>query len=182
VVVKKKEVTPCESDVHEESSVCGLIAERDRLLADKDAAELKIKELSEEAARARADFYNYRARVERDRERDRKLASEQVVTELLPVLENLERISESVEKDSSLYKGMTMVVNQFSSVLCGLGLEQVCTDGAFDPCLHEAVALEPVDDQSKDGLILCTLRKGYRLAGRVLRAAQVRVGKHEDKN
>lgn len=130
-----------------------------------------------ENARGRADFYNYRTRVERDRERDRKLAAEHAVSELLPVLENLERVCDSVDKESQVYKGITMVAAQFSSVLCGLGLEQICTDGEFDPNMHEAVVMEPVNDESQDGLIIGTLRKGYRLAGRVIRAAQVRVGK-----
>lgn len=163
---------------HEEISADELICECEQVSAEVPCAEQEIKKLTEEIARARADFYNYRTRVERDRERDRRLAAEQAVSELLPVLENLERICDSADIESQLHKGMTMVVGQFSSVLCGLGLEQICCEGEFDPNLHEAVTMEPVDDEAKDGFILGTLRKGYRLAGRVIRAAQVRVGKY----
>lgn len=175
--MSKREEPPREDMPGNEIPAAELLAERDSLLAEKSAAEEKIKSLVEENARGRADFYNYRTRVERDRERDRKLAAEQAVSELLPVLENLERVCDSVDKESQVYKGITMVAAQFSSVLCGLGLEQICTDGEFDPNMHEAVAMEHVDDESQDGLIIGTLRKGYRLAGRVIRAAQVRVGK-----
>lgn len=157
-----------------------LLVEREKLLAELAAAGEEIKSLNEQIARARADFYNYRTRVERDRERDRKLAAEQAVTELLPVLENLERICGSVERDSQLHKGISMVAGQFASALCGLGLEQICTEGEFDPNVHEAVQMQPVDDASKDGFILNTLRKGYKLAGRVIKAAQVSVGKFTD--
>jgi molecular chaperone GrpE len=161
-------------------------AERDLLLAESDKAKQEIKklteqvkDLTEEAARARADYYNFRARVERDRERDRKLASEKSVEKLLPVFENMERICGAVDdKDSSLAKGMTMVIKQFSDAMYGMGLEMIPTEGQFDPSVHEAISLEPVKEEAKDGHIIETLRKGYKLAGRVMRAAQVRVGKY----
>lgn len=175
--MKKKEQASCETTQRGEGGAEDILAERERLIAERDASAEEVKRLGEQVARAHADFYNYRTRVERDRERDRKLAAEQAILELLPVLENLERICESSDKDSPLYKGISMVVSQFSSVLCGLGLEQISTEGGFDPNVHEAVMMEQVDDESKDGFILGTLRKGYKLAGRVIRAAQVRVGK-----
>lgn len=174
-----KEDNPSEEIQNTEFSPEELLDESEKLVAERAAAEEKIKNLNDQIARAHADFYNYRTRVERDRERDRKLAAEQAITELLPVLENLERICDSTEKDSPLHKGISMVASQFSAVLCGLGLEQICTDGAFDPGVHEAVMMQPVEE-SKDGLIQSTLRKGYKLAGRVIRAAQVSVGKFTD--
>ena len=120
--------------------------------------------------------------MERDRERDRKLASEKAIKDLLPVYENLERLVEAVEdKEGSLYKGMSMISRQFAAAMQDLGLEQIPTDGKFDPALHEAVSMEPVADEAKDGFIIGALRKGYRLAGRVIRAPQVRVGKFTGK-
>lgn len=137
------------------------------------------KSLTEEAARARADYYNLRTRVERDREKNCKLAAERSVEELLPVFENLERVCCAVEdEESNLYKGIMMVTKQFYKALENLGLESIETEGDFDPSVHEAVSMEPVDDESRDGCIIGTLRKGYRLAGRIIRAPQVRVGKY----
>ena len=141
----------------------------------------EIKSLTEEAARARADYYNLRTRVERDREKNCKLAAERSVEELLPVFENLERVCCAVEdEESNLYKGIMMVTKQFYKALENLGLESIETEGAFDPSVHEAVSIEPIDDESRDGCIIGTLRKGYKLAGRIIRAPQVRVGKYTD--
>ena len=140
-----------------------------------------IKTLTEDAARARADYYNLRTRVERDREKNCKLAAERSIEELLPVFENLERICCAIDdEESNLYKGMTMITKQFYKALENLGLERIDTEGEFDPSVHEAVSIEPVEDASKDNCIIGTLRKGYRLAGRIIRAPQVRVGKHPD--
>lgn len=140
-----------------------------------------IKTLTEDAARARADYYNLRTRVERDREKNCKLAAERSIEELLPVFENLERVCCAIDdEESNLYKGMTMITKQFYKALENLGLERIDTEGEFDPSVHEAVSIEPVEDVSKDNCIIGTLRKGYRLAGRIIRAPQVRVGKHTD--
>ena len=140
-----------------------------------------IKTLTEDAARARADYYNLRTRVERDREKNCKLAAERSIEELLPVFENLERICCAIDdEESNLYKGMTMITKQFYKALENLGLERIDTEGEFDPSVHEAVSIEPVEDASKDNCIIGTLRKGYRLAGRIIRAPQVRVGKYPD--
>lgn len=167
-----------------------LSASEDLILPENDHENLseiiekmkkEVKSLTEEAARARADYYNLRTRVERDREKNCKLAAEKSIEELLPVYENLERVCCAVEdEESNLYKGMAMITKQFYKALENLGLEKIETEGEFDPSVHEAVSIEPIEDRSKDNCIIGTLRKGYRLAGRVIRAPQVRVGKHTD--
>lgn len=155
--------------------------DQEKLLAVIEKMEKDIKTLTEEAARARADYYNLRTRVERDREKNCKLAARKSIEELLPVFENLERVCCAVEdEENNLYKGMSMITNQFYKALENLGLEKIETEGQFDPSLHEAVSIEPLDDRSKDGCIIGTLRKGYRLAGHVIRAPQVRVGKYTE--
>ena len=155
--------------------------DQDNLLEIIEKMKQDIKNLTEDAARARADYYNLRTRVERDREKNCKLAAERSIEELLPVFENLERICCAIDdEESNLYKGMTMVTKQFYKALENLGLERIDTEGEFDPSVHEAVSIEPVEDASKDNCIIGTLRKGYRLAGRIIRAPQVRVGKRTD--
>ncbi|NLD05562.1 MAG: nucleotide exchange factor GrpE [Synergistaceae bacterium] len=157
--------------------------DQEKLLEIIEKMKKEIKTLTEEAARARADYYNLRTRVERDREKNCKFAAERSIEELLPVFENLERVCHACaveDEDSNLYKGMSMITKQFYKALENLGLEKVETDGAFDPSVHEAVSIEPVDDISKDNCIIGTLRKGYKLAGRIIRAPQVRVGKHTE--
>lgn len=150
------------------------------LKKELEEARKLCEEYREEAARAKADFYNYRTRVERDRARDRVLAAECTVDALLPVLDNLDRTLEAVDdKESALFKGVAMVQRQFLSALQDLGLKAVDTDCAFDPKFHEAMAVEDVDSESKNGAILEVFYKGYMLGDKVLRAAQVKVGKKE---
>jgi molecular chaperone GrpE len=145
---------------------------------DFEALREEADALKEEAARAKADLYNYRARVERDRKRDRELAAENAVMSLLPVMDNLERALEAEsDKDSSMYKGISMVQRQFFSALQGLGLKVIETSGAFDPALHDAIATVDVDDDERDGTVAEVFHKGYMLGDKVLQAAKVKVGR-----
>ncbi|MDO5114841.1 MAG: nucleotide exchange factor GrpE [Synergistaceae bacterium] len=163
----------------EESASQPDAAELAALTEETERQREEIKKLKEEVARSRADYFNLRTRMERDRESNAKLAAEQAINEMLPVLENLERIAAAVkEPESSLAKGMEMVIKQFSDGLCRLGLEFIPVEGKFDPALHEAVSMEAIDDESKDGHIIGALCRGYKLAGRVLKAPQVRVGRY----
>ena len=187
---KAKEISTAAENEQIEKTARTLSADEEKKFSENNNEELlkmtedmkkEIKSLTEEAARARADYYNLRTRVERDRERNCKLAAEKSIEELLPVFENLERICCAIEdEESNLYKGMVMITKQFYKALENLGLEYIETEGAFDPSVHEAVSMEPLGDKSKDGCIIGTLRKGYKLAGRIIRAPQVRVGKYTE--
>ena len=187
---KAKEISTAAENEQIEKTERTLSADEEKKFSENNNEELlkmtedmkkEIKSLTEEAARARADYYNLRTRVERDRERNCKLAAEKSIEELLPVFENLERICCAIEdEESNLYKGMVMITKQFYKALENLGLEYIETEGTFDPSVHEAVSMEPLGDKSKDGCIIGTLRKGYKLAGRIIRAPQVRVGKYTE--
>ncbi|MDR1650832.1 MAG: nucleotide exchange factor GrpE [Synergistaceae bacterium] len=143
-----------------------------------EEARLEAARFRDEAARAKADFYNYRARVERDRARDRALAAENAVLELLPVLDNFERALEAEsDKSSSMYKGVSMVQRQFFGVLQNLGLVIIDAAGAFDPSLHEALMTVDVESGEDDGRVMEVMDKGYMLGDKVLRAARVKVGR-----
>ena len=177
---KEEELKNQEREASAQPAEAAELSEMDKLKAELAEKDEKIKALTEEAARARADYYNFRTRVERDRERDMKFAAERSVNGLLPVYENLERVFESLpDKEDNFAKGVSMVVKQFFEVLGSLGLEEIRAEGKFDPSLHEAVMTEAVKDEAEDGSVLAVFRKGYTLAGRVLRAAQVKVGKYE---
>ncbi|HPJ26947.1 MAG TPA: nucleotide exchange factor GrpE [Synergistaceae bacterium] len=132
--------------------------------------------LQEEVSRARADYYNLRQRTARDASKQRALASETAVRELVPVLDNLDRALGAADKDDPLLKGVSMVRRQFFEALKLLGLEEIESRGAFDPSLHEAVGVIPVEDSDLDGTVVEELQKGYLLGGKVLRASQVRIG------
>ncbi|MDR1471090.1 MAG: nucleotide exchange factor GrpE [Synergistaceae bacterium] len=160
----------------DEPNECG--ADAASLAKQLEEARREAEEYKDEAVRAKADFYNYRARVERDRARDRALAAEGAVDALLPVLDNFERALGAVQdRDSAIYKGVSMVQRQFFSALQSLGLKTIEAAGRFDPALHEAVMAVDVESDEENGAILEQLHVGYMLGDKVLRASQVKVGR-----
>lgn len=146
-----------------------------------EAEKLKqeIDSLKTEIKTVRADFYNFRQRTIKERSETRIRAKEEVITEILPVLDNLDRaLSAGTEDTAGIVKGVEMVQRQFLGVLEGLGVSIIKTEGQkFDPSLHDASGTEKVDDPELDGVIITEILKGYRTKDRVLRPAKVTVGK-----
>ena len=146
-----------------------------------EAEKLKqeIDSLKTEIKTVRADFYNFRQRTIKEKTETRSRAKEEVITEILPVLDNLDRaLTASSDDPAGIVKGVEMVQRQFLGVLEGLGVSIIKTDGEnFDPALHDASGTEKVDDPDLDGKITAELLRGYRTKDRVLRPAKVTVGK-----
>lgn len=130
-------------------------------------------------ARALRDLEAAQKRVERDAERVFDEKRRELVLELLPVLDNLDRTiaAADTKSDPGLVAGVRMVRAELESVLLRYGVERVDAAGQrFDPALHQAVAAVPVVDAGLVGNVLSQVAPGYRFAGKVLRAAQVSVG------
>lgn len=164
-------------EVHEENE------EQNDEHEPEDEKDKRIKELEHDLAVCRADSYNYRQRVIKERSETRKRSQEDVITAILPVLDNLNRALESAHMDdgTNILTGVEMVQRQFMSVLDSLGVSEIKTSGeAFDPSLHDASGTEEVDDPELDGKIITERLKGYRTKERVLRPAQVTVGKKKN--
>ena len=145
-----------------------------------DTRESEMEDLKNQLATARADLYNYRQRTERERAKHRKLIAEDKAAEFLPVLDNLDRAlcvpEDGLAKDVLI--GVRMVQRQFLSVLENSDVTIIPTEGClFDPTLHDAIETELVETPEQNGFILCELVRGYRTPERVLRPAQVRVGR-----
>jgi molecular chaperone GrpE len=123
--------------------------------------------------RVAADFENYRKRAARDQESLVARAAERLVRELLPVLDDLERALRAAEQheEAELEEGVRLVHRQLADALRKEGLEEIPTDGKFDPHLHEALLAQPVE--AEEGTVVEVLQKGYRLGDRVLRPARV---------
>ena len=146
----------------------------------EDERDIRIKELEHDLAVCRADSYNYRQRVIKERNETRKRSQEDVIIAILPVLDNLNRAIESAHLDdgTNILTGVEMVQRQFMNVLEGFGVSAINSEGeVFDPALHDASGTEKVDDPELDGKIIAERLKGYRTKERVLRASQVVVGK-----
>jgi molecular chaperone GrpE len=123
--------------------------------------------------RVAAEFDNYRKRVARDQQSLAARAHERLVKELLPVLDDLERALHAAEEhqEAKLEDGVRLVHRELQEALAKEGLQEIETNGHFDPHVHEALLSQP--SEQGDGAILEVLQKGYRLGDRVLRPARV---------
>jgi molecular chaperone GrpE len=124
--------------------------------------------------RMKADFDNFRKRMERERVHHRAAAAREVVVQVLPVLDNLERaVGALSQQDAALAGGVDMVRGQLAAVLSGHGLAEVPAEGApFDPTVHEAIASVPSADHA-EGTVIEVVEKGYRAGDDLVRAAKV---------
>lgn len=131
-------------------------------------------EYLEALRRLKAEFENSRKRQEKELARVRETASEKLVMELLPVLDNVDR---ALESEGDLREGVRATREHFASVLGEAGLAPVTSDGQhFDPNVHEAVMGQP-SDEHEEGTILQTFERGYLLNGKPIRPAKVVVAR-----
>jgi molecular chaperone GrpE len=123
--------------------------------------------------RLAADFDNYRKRTAREQLELTKRATERLVTELLPVLDDLERALEAAEQheEAKLEDGVRLVHRSLADALRREGLAEIETNGQFDPHVHEALLSQP--SEAEEGSVVQVIQKGYRLGDRVLRPARV---------
>ena len=138
--------------------------------------EQKVAELDNQLKRAVADYQNLEKRVSEGRSELTSFMGAELVRRLLPVLDHLEQALKGMsetDKQSGWAKGVELAVKEFEQVLQSEGLEQIAADGQFDPSLHEAVDTH----EGENDIILEVVRKGYNLNGKVLRPAQVVVGR-----
>jgi molecular chaperone GrpE len=129
--------------------------------------------------RLQAEYDNFKKRSQKEKEADRKYKSQDLITELLPALDNFERALqvEVTEANSSLVDGITMVYRQLQDALKSQGVEVIESEGqTFDPNLHHAV-MQIEDDEKESNTVVEELQKGYMLKDRVVRPAMVKVNK-----
>jgi molecular chaperone GrpE len=144
------------------------------LTEELEAVRRERDEYLDNARRLKAELENSRRRQEKERARFVQLASERLMKELLPVLDNLDR---ALEVEGDIREGIRATRDQLFSVLGQEGLTPVASDGqSFDPNVHEAVMSQPSDEHEED-TILQTLERGYVLNGKPIRPAKVVVSK-----
>ena len=132
----------------------------------------------ETALRSRAELENFRKRMSREKLDAVRYGTQSLLEELLPVIDNFEMglMAAEQDQDSMIYQGMAMVKKQLDDFLEGQGVKALATEGEFDPNRHDAVA-EEESDEVEPGHIIRTMRRGYLLNDRLLRAASVVVAK-----
>jgi molecular chaperone GrpE len=139
--------------------------------AELDALQTQVEERTADLQRISAEYSNYRRRVERDRQLTIALAKAQVASELLTVLDDIERAQEH----GDLSGAFKAVADKLVAGLQAHGLEAFGAIGdGFDPAVHEAVHHDTSPDVHEP-TVTAVLRRGYRLGERVLRPAMVAV-------
>jgi molecular chaperone GrpE len=151
------------------------ISATDRQLADAQAERDSFRD---KWTRSLAEFENYRKRVQREQEEDRKYQSLPIIRAILPAMDGLTRALQAAEKSGQsgeLMTGVQMVAKQFETTLVGFGAKRIDSLGQpFDPNLHEAIQQIPSADHPPMTVML-EVEAGYTLHDRVIRPAKVLV-------
>jgi molecular chaperone GrpE len=148
----------------------------DEKQAAADAGEQEIAALNNRLLRLQADFDNFRKRSLREKDELYRLANQDIMQELLPVLDHLDLALKAVADhgdDQAFVEGVKLVAEQLLSALGKFGMTPVDAAGEeFDPNLHEAISHLPSEDVVENRVIE-QVRRGYQLGDRLLRPAQV---------
>ena len=149
--------------------------------AIEESEEIKSEEeeiLNNKLLRLQADFLNYKTRTEKEKISTYSNAICDVILELLPVVDNLERALEADKSDADSFKeGVQMVHSQLMGTLSKKGLKEVeALHKKFDHNVHYGVAFEANDDYDDD-IIIDVLQKGYTVNDKLIRPAMVRICK-----
>ena len=154
---------------------------RDETAETVDVAALKAERdaLQDRLLRTAAEFDNYRKRIDRERREQADSAATGFLTEILPVVDNLERALQapSAPEAAGYRAGVELIHRQLVDLLRKRGVtpfEALGTD--FDPRIHQAVSQE-ASDAHRDGEVMEELQRGYMLGDRLLRPAMVKVAK-----
>ncbi len=137
----------------------------------------ELEELKDRYLRVCADFDNYRKRTVREIKEIREIATEHLIKELLPVLDNFERALKHVPDPEDVFvSGIRMVFSQLKDILMARGLLPLESVGQpFNPNVHDALA--QIESEQPEGTVVQEYEKGYMLGKRVLRPAKVIVSK-----
>jgi len=182
----KKNPTPEPASNQEEVPVQAASAEQPEPQADpapQQDLQSEVERYRDQALRAAADLENYRKRMIREKEEAIRFANAGLLEKLLPILDNFELGLEAARGDANaqsskgIVDGFAMVHRQLGDFLVSSGLQPIDAIGQpFDPKFHEALGHE-TDKAQADGIVLRQLRRGYRLADRLVRPSSVIVNK-----
>jgi molecular chaperone GrpE len=176
---KAHDARAAERHAHKSSGGSAAVEELEAALA---AAQREIAELKDRHLRLAADFENSRRRGIKDREETSLFGHQNVVKDLLPSVDNLERAIEHARQggegsQEGLLEGVELVLREIQSVLARHGVVPIEAQGQpFDPALHEAMAQLP-DGSVPANTVVQVFQPGYQLRGRLLRPARVVVSK-----
>jgi len=143
----------------------------------------KAQEYLDQLIRLKADFENYRKRVEKEKPELIAFGKHQMLFSLLPLYETLLRAKAQLDKavcagtDAELCKGLELIFKEFDKIFAAENISVMDTEGKpYDPMCHEVLAVLDCPAE-KDGLVITEAQKGFRCGGKVLRPAKVCIGR-----
>ena len=146
----------------------------------QESAEASLAKEKDKFLRLFAEFENYKKRTTRERMDLYKTAGQEVISAMLPILDDFDRALRELERseDEELFKGIVLIHNKFRDALMSKGLEliEVKAGDNFDPEVHEAVTQVPAPDKKLKGKVIDVIEKGYKLGDRIIRHPKVVVG------
>jgi molecular chaperone GrpE len=150
-----------------------------------EEAQAEVARVRDQLLRTAADFDNFRKRTRREVDDAHKRGKEELLRELLPVFDNLERAVVHAEQASdakAVADGVGMVLKQFQDTLGKVGIKRIAAlGGPFDPSLHEAIQQIETNDHPA-GTIVAEVQPGYAMGDRLVRASMVVVAKPRPKS
>ncbi len=178
---KKKDKTMQENTAHPQEDTAQGTVLQDDTAAKITALEADLKKEQDSYIRLRAEFDNYRKRIQAEKEELSKYAGSKVIMELLPVVDNFERAQQSFEKHhedvDEILKGVALIHKQLEDLLSKLGVKKIdCLGQVFDPLQQEAI-MQKESAEGEDNIVLEVVQPGYILEDKVLRHAMVIVSK-----
>lgn len=142
---------------------------------DTDKLQGELEKEKEKFLRLAAEFDNFRKRTANEKTQMYTNASAEVITELLPILDNFERSVSAESSDTGYKDGVIMIFNQFNNVLTKLGVEEIPALGEeFDPRIHNAVK-QQASEKYSDNTVCCVFQKGYKYKDKIIRHSMVAV-------
>ncbi|MDU1348339.1 MAG: nucleotide exchange factor GrpE [Clostridium argentinense] len=144
------------------------------LKKENESLKEELSSLKDRFLRLTAEYDNYRKRTTREKENIYLDACEDVLKEMFPVLDNLERALNASGSEEDLRKGIEMTVKQFNTSFEKLGVEEIATDMEFDPNFHNAV-MHVEDENLGKNQVAEVFLKGYKKGNKVLRYSMVKV-------
>lgn len=135
----------------------------------------ELEAIRDKLLRSAADYDNARKRLAKEREEFIRFSQERLLRDLLPILDNFERaLTHAEEVHEPVAVGIRLISKQLADLLTAQGLKRLSSEGnLFDPNLHEAV--DRVEEEGPEGVILKEIVPGYLLHDRILRPAKVRI-------
>ncbi|MCI8362033.1 MAG: nucleotide exchange factor GrpE [Clostridia bacterium] len=153
-----------------------VVEEKDEITKLKDTILLQKEQLEDQEDRLKrlmAEFDNFKKRSSKEREGLYNSLISDIVTSLLPVIDNLEKAVSAKTEDEAYKQGVELVLKQFKEVLTANGVQEIEAVGTpFDPEVHEAVGMV-TDETLGEKIIKEEYRKGYKIGSKVIRHSMV---------